>query len=51
MSKRQGTDQGRHLAALRDRARRPDLKDRSGRGLAERAIIEDALADAEEGDE
>lgn len=64
MSKRQATDQGRHLAALRDRARRPDTKDRSGRGLAERAAIEAeldpdpylsaALAEAEwdeEGDE
>lgn len=50
MSKRQGTDQGRHLAALRDRARRADLKDRSGRGLDERAAIEQEL-DAEEGDE
>lgn len=50
MSKRTGTDQGRHLAALRDRARRPDLKDRSGRGNNERAII-DAELDAEEGDE
>lgn len=49
MNKR-GTDQGRHLAALRDRARRPDIKDRSGRGNAERAIIQDEL-DAEEGDE
>jgi hypothetical protein len=51
MSKREGTDQGRHLAALRDRARRPDVKDRSGRGQADRAAIEQELADAEEGDE
>lgn len=50
MRKRTGTDQGRHLAALRDRARRPDLKDRSGRGNDEREIIQAEL-DAEEGDE
>lgn len=49
MNKR-GTDQGRHIAALRDRARRPDIKDRSGRGNDERAIIEAEL-DAEEGEE
>jgi hypothetical protein len=50
MSKRQGTDQGRHLAALRDRARRPDVKDRSGRGQDERAAI-DAELELEDGDE
>lgn len=47
MSKRQGTDQGRHLAALRDRARRPDVKDRSGRGQDERAAIEAELDELE----
>jgi hypothetical protein len=50
MSKRQGTDQGRHLAALRDRARRPDVKDRSGRGQDERSAI-DAELELEDGDE
>jgi hypothetical protein len=44
-----GTDQGRHLAALRDRARRPDPKSRSGRGGSTRAAIEQDWAD--EGDD
>lgn len=49
MNKR-GTDQGRHIAALRDRARRPDIKSRDGRAEDNRAAI-DAELDAEEGDE
>lgn len=43
------TDQGRHLAALRDRARRPDIKDRSGRGLERQAAI--ALSQLDDEDE
>lgn len=43
MSKRnrKGTDQGRHIAALRDRARRPDVKSRKGRANRERQAIQE----------
>lgn len=50
MSKNAGTDQGRHLAALRDRARRPDVKSRAGRGQADRAAIEAELDEMEDGE-
>ena len=43
MSKRQGTDQGRHLAALRDRARKPDVKSRKGRANARRKAIREGM--------
>lgn len=48
MSKRQGTDQGRHLAALRDRARRPDTRSRDGRAADNRAAIDAELDDMED---
>jgi hypothetical protein len=41
MSKRKGTDQGRHLAALRNRARRPDVKSRKGRANRKRQAIQE----------
>ena len=45
MSKRKrtrGTDQGRHIAALRDRARRPDTRPaRTGRANARRQAIQE----------
>lgn len=43
MSKRQGTDQGRHLAALRDRARKPDVKSRKGRANRLRKAIKEGM--------
>ena len=46
-----GTDQGRHLAALRDRARRPDPKFRTGRDADLRAAIADQDPDDEYDDE
>lgn len=44
------SNQGRHIQALRDRARRPDIKSRAGRGQDDRAAIEAELDDME-GDE
>ena len=42
MSKRKGTDQGRHIAALRDRARRPDTRPvRTGRANRKRQAIQE----------
>jgi hypothetical protein len=41
MTKRKGTDQGRHIAALRDRARRPDIKTRKGRANRKRQAIQE----------
>ena len=42
MSKRKGTDQGRHIAALRDRARRPDNRPaRNGRANRKRSAIQE----------
>ena len=49
MNKR-GTDQGRHIAALRDRARRPDIKSRDGRADDNRAAIDAELDDQEDGE-
>ena len=43
MSKRQGTDQGRHIAALRDRARRPNVKSRKGRANRRRQAIREGM--------
>lgn len=43
MKKSKGTDQGRHLAALRNRARRPDTRPaRTGRANARRQAIKEA---------
>lgn len=42
------TDQGRHIAALRDRARRPDNRNRDSRAADNRAAIEAELADMED---
>lgn len=42
------TSQGRHIAELRNRARRPDDKYRGGRGADVRAAIDAELADLEE---
>lgn len=42
MSKSKGTDQGRHIAALRNRARRPDTRPaRSGRANRKRQAIKE----------
>lgn len=48
MGKRQGTDQGRHIAALRDRARRPDDRYRGSRAADNRTAIDAELADMED---
>ena len=42
MSKRKGTDQGRHIAALRNRARKPDSRPvRTGRANRKRSAIQE----------
>ena len=45
------TNQGRHIQALRDRARRPDERYRGSRGNDTRAAIDAELADMEDDDE
>ena len=45
------SNQGRHIAMLRDRARRPDMRNRDGRAADNRAAIDAELADMEDGDE
>ena len=41
------SDYANHVQALRRRARRPDVKDRSGRGQEDQAAIEQSQSDDE----
>lgn len=42
------SDYGRHVSALRDRARRPDMRNRDGRRADNQAAIDEYLSDLDD---